>query len=202
MRANLDLKATLQGVVRDSYKSSHVSHYVNSEGDAPMWSVFESISLGNLSRLSRCLRSDIEQGVLNDIGISGEQAKTVADLIEVIRPLRNCIAHNNVIHDARFSQAVLYKSNVSVVRAGELIDSKTDLGYAPQFNSIVDYMVLVCMLLSYLTQRKTPARKFVRECREVLDKLERDVGVDMYMKIVGSGDRQKLDAALRFVSSR
>jgi len=57
-------------------------------------------------------------------------------------------------------------------------------------------------LLSYLTQRKTPARKFVRECREVLDKLERDVGVDMYMKIVGSGDRQKLDAALRFVSSR
>ena len=58
------------------------------------------------------------------------------------------------------------------------------------------------MPMVYLTRRKSGARRFVRECQELLASLKDDIGMSMYMKIVGSGDRQKLDAALRFVANR
>lgn len=203
MRDNLRLKATLQATVRDSYKQPHVRHYVDREGDAPMWSVFESMSLGTLSLLARCLRPDIEAMAARDVGIPEASGRVLADVVEVIRPLRNCIAHNNVIFDARFSQAVRYGGgNASVAMAGALVRDQTGLGYAPEFRSIVDYVVFLAMLLFWLTRRKGDARRFVRECRRALDGLRADVGIDMYMKIVGSGDRQKLDAALAFVSAR
>lgn len=85
--------------------------------------------------------------------------------------------------------------------AGALIETETCLGYEPQFNSIVDYALFLTILATLLTRRKTNGRRFVRECRKALDSLKADVGIDMYMKIVGSGDRQKLDAALSFISN-
>ena len=140
--------------------------------------------------------------VLGDIGLAGYDHHTVADIIEVVRPLRNCIAHNAVIFDARFSQAVSHGQARPVAAAGAIIEAETDLSYAPQFNSIVDYVLFLAMLVAMLTRRKTDARRFVREGRRELDTLKAIVGIDMYMKIVGSGDRQKLDAAMRFISGR
>lgn len=200
MRRKLDLKSTLHGVVRESYKSSHVSHYINRDDDVPMWSVFESMSLGNLSRLARCLKPEIEGEILDDMGIPTSQPGMIADIIEVIRPLRNCIAHNGVIFDARFSQAVIHGHAGPIAVAGALVKRETSLSYEPQFNSIVDYVVFISMLIALITRRKTDARRFVKECRDALAALQEGVGIDMYMKIAGSGDRQKLDAALGFVA--
>lgn len=58
------------------------------------------------------------------------------------------------------------------------------------------------MLVAYLTRLKSDAKRFVKECGNALDTLKDDIGIDMHMKAVGSGDRQKLTAALQFASSR
>lgn len=201
MRRNLELKATLQSIVRVAYRSPHMSHYINREGDASMWSVFESMSLGNLSRVASSLNDEIGTEVLNQLGMVHAYGNMVADLIELLRPLRNAIAHNNVIFDARFLQAVRGGDKAAVERAGFRIDFETGLGYEPAFNSIVDYMMLVCILEVYLTGRKADPSRFLAECCAALDGLRADIGIDVYMKIVGSGDRQKLDATAKFVAS-
>lgn len=59
------------------------------------------------------------------------------------------------------------------------------------FNSIIDYIVLLAYLLTLLTHQKKRSRDFLRKCLRELEKLESAVGVDTYMMIVGSGDRQK-----------
>ena len=82
-------------------------------------------------------------------------------------------------------------SAASRLGLGELLDEDLSIGYRLNFNSIIDYIVLLAYLLTLLTHQKKRSRDFLRKCLRELEKLESAVGVDTYMMIVGSGDRQK-----------
>ena len=121
-----------------------------------------------------------------------ENPGIVINIVETIRPLRNAVAHNGAVFDSRFSQSVKYpKTDRNLAAVGELLDEDLSIGYRLNFNSIIDYIVLLAYLLTLLTHQKKRSRDFLRKCLRELEKLESAVGVDTYMMIVGSGDRQK-----------
>lgn len=192
MREKLKLKSQLQNIVRRSYKNDLVKHYVDRDDDAPVWSIFEVMTLGDLTSVCRSLPDETLAEIASDLGFSHANPGIVVDIVETIRPLRNAVAHNGVVFDSRFSQSVKYTNpDRNLAAVGELLDEDLSIGYRLNFNSIVDYIVLLAYLLTLLTYQKKRSREFLRKCLRELEKLESAVGVDTYMMIVGSGDRQK-----------
>ncbi len=193
MREKLKLKSQLQNIVRRSYKNDLVKHYVDRDDDAPVWSIFEVMTLGDLTSVCRSLPDETLAEIASDLGFSHANPGIVVDIVETIRPLRNAVAHNGAVFDSRFSQSVKYTNpDRNLAAVGELLDEgHFSIGYRLNFNSIVDYIVLLAYLLTLLTHQKKRSREFLRKCLRELEKLESAVGVDTYMMIVGSGDRQK-----------
>lgn len=178
--------------MRRSYKNDLVKHYVDRDDDAPVWSVFEVMTLGDLTSVCRSLPDEILADIASDLGLLHANPGIVINIVETIRPLRNAVAHNGAVFDSRFSQSVKYpKTDRNLAAVGELLDEDLSIGYRLNFNSIIDYIVLLAYLLTLLTHQKKRSRDFLRKCLRELEKLESAVGVDTYMMIVGSGDRQK-----------
>lgn len=203
MLNKLQLKTTLIGIVKNRYSDSHVKHYVDRDDDAPLWSIFESMTLGNLYKLCQSLPPQTTQVILKDIGFDGSNLELLASIIETLRPLRNAIAHNLVVFDARFSpHAKLEKQNKHLHITGALLKNELGLSYEPRFDTLIDYISLVTIIGFKVSQRTTPARSFLRDCRNLLRDLQEEIGTDRYIRIVGTGDRQKLVATERYLMSR
>ncbi len=159
-----------------------------------------TISLGNLSLLCRCVPAPTAMGSLDDMGLPGDNPALLPALVESVRPLRNAVAHNQVVFDARFSQASMYKpASPDLTLAGQVLESRLSLPVRPAFNSIVDYMLLVALLRERLSKRKRPSLAFMQGCTRLLSAFELHMGVDRYMQIVGSGDRQKLARIMEYL---
>ena len=202
MKEKLKLKSQLQNIVKQSYKNTLVKHYVDRDDDAPVWSIFEVMTLWDLTSVCKSLPDETLVKITDDLGIPLADTYIVIDIIETIRPLRNSVAHNGAIFDSRFSQRVKYPNpDKNLIAVGDLLDNELSIGCRLNFNSIVDYIVLLAYLLTLLTRQKKRSRDFLRKCLRELEKLEDAVGVDTYMKIVGSGDRQKFGFIEGFIKS-
>lgn len=197
----LKLKSQLQNIVRQRYKHAFMKHYVDRDDDVPIWSVFEVMTLGELAHLCKNLPDATLIAVTRDLGISSVDTRVIVSIIETLRPLRNAIAHNGVIFDSRFSQQVQPpRQNQALNLIGDLLDKELSIGYTLPFNSIVDYIVLLSYLLTLLTHRKTRPREFLQRSAKALTALKTNVGINTYMKIVGSGDKQKLNLVQNFIT--
>lgn len=202
MKEKLQLKSQLHNIVRQRYKYAYIEHYIDRDDDAPIWAIFESMTLGELANVCKNLSDDVLVKIACDLGVSSTNTNIVVSVIEVVRPLRNAIAHNGAVFDARFSQNVCYSDPSNHLNAvGDLLDEKLTIGYRIMFNSIVDYVIFLTYLLTLLTHRKTQSKDFLKKCIKMLGRLEAAVGVDTYMKIIGSGDRQKIEFAKKFIDA-
>lgn len=197
IKQKLRLKSDLTNIVKNRYSENHIKHFVDHYDDAPLWSIFESMTLGNLSQLCQSLPAATMNLILEDLGLKGEDVKTLPSIIETLRPLRNAVAHNLVVFDARFSQAVKgTQGRQHLKTAGNLLRQRLKLTYAPEFNNVIDYICLVAVVRNLISGRSTPSKTFLNKAIKLLNNIEDTIGVDRYFKIVGSGDRQKLDATL------
>ena len=94
-------------------KRPPISHYTSNSRDVPIWVLFEVLTLGEFGQLYACLSNDIKSSIYDNLGMpqrvwdkTRSNAVNTEDfflgLLNAFKELRNSVAHNNVIVDARF----------------------------------------------------------------------------------------------------
>lgn len=89
---------------RKSPIARHHKKYPNDKY-APVWKVIEYMTLGATITLYRALRSpEMQKQVANEMGL--KYSKVFKNYIDLVKDLRNCCAHGNVIFDFRPSDSI------------------------------------------------------------------------------------------------
>ena len=170
--------------------------------------VLETLTLGEFSAIYSCLTEDLKSSIYKRLDLPARsddpkaQKKDRTDillaLLRVLASLRNSVAHNNVVLDARF--LIRNEPNKYVK---EYLGSEFGIGVVP-FNCIADCMLLTVFFMTALGYSKTERKRFVAEYERVLDSYydESKVPPAIFHQMVGKSDSLKIKAALKYISRR
>ena len=92
-------------ISRDYGKRFIVNHYYDKDQPLPIWAIFELISLGEFGTFVDCLDQNTRKKVSKSVGIKvayDRDGKLLPLIVYALKDLRNAVAHNNTIFDARF----------------------------------------------------------------------------------------------------
>lgn len=169
-RNYLSLRTKVDKTIASDYKKDGmVAHYIHHNKSVPLWAYFELISLGDLSYLIKCLSEETRTMVCKELGIYDGRfpSMVLVDCLYLIKDLRNAVAHNHIIFDARFRTGGLTKKLIAFLSNFlGLEDEKA------QFNSITDYMLLICNLLLVLGFPKAEYKEFLSDYKKVIISLK------------------------------
>jgi len=163
----LNLQNSIQASLANAYRKNNpkITHFYNNprRSDVPLWALFEIMNMGDFGYLLSCLTYDVRDDISKRLGLNlsadtGRQL--VYKYIYTLKDLRNAIAHNAVIFDARFR-------NIDPTRAMKqclINEIKTP---NVSFKTIGDYIVLMCYYLKMLCVSKTEQKAFIRDFERI-----------------------------------
>ena len=100
-------------LLRDySNKRQTICHFLDKNNPVPIWTVFESLALGEFIALFKSCNLNVKIYVSKILKIPtnfDSDGKIIEFMCNALIDLRNAIAHNNPIFDIRFKKAMLIK---------------------------------------------------------------------------------------------
>lgn len=120
-------------ISRDYGKRFIVNHYYDKDQPLPIWAIFELISLGEFGTLVDCLDQNTGKKVSKIVGIKvayDRDGKLLPLIVYALKDLRNAVAHNNTIFDARFKTG---KVSTSIFNTIVYTDSRTKLNLLKKY---------------------------------------------------------------------
>ena len=175
----LNLETMIQHNLTKAYRADNpvISHFYNNVGhsDVPIWALFEIFTMGDFGFLLSCMKYDIRDDISKRLGLNvaaDTNRELVYRYIYALKDLRNAIAHNSVIFDARFR-----KSNPSKAMEKCLVQ-EIGLNYI-NFKTIGDYIILICYYLKLLGVRASEIKAFVREYLKLTNFYKRSVSASV-----------------------
>lgn len=106
LRNNIYSKISNRYGFEGKKENQMVRHFYDRGQDVPVWVVFELMFLDELGRFFLCLNESTRKEILNALNMVDHSSDTnstvLGDLILTIKALRNAVAHNNIVFDARF----------------------------------------------------------------------------------------------------
>ena len=157
-------------ISRDYGKRFIVNHYYDKDQPLPIWAIFELISLGEFGTFVDCLDQNTRKKVSKSVGIKvayDRDGKLLPLIVYALKDLRNAVAHNNTIFDARF------KTGKVSLRISKCISAETGINNIT-FESIVDYVILISFMMKLIEcQRRKLWHLFVCSKRTVKNLGER-----------------------------
>ena len=119
-------------ISRDYGKNNIINHYYDADKPVPIWAIFEILSLGEFGNLFKCLnlstRIKISKSVGINIGMDAD-GRLIEKIVFIVKDLRNSVAHNNTIFDARFSNRPITPRHIAKKKRSE-----TDLSNSNKFS--------------------------------------------------------------------
>ena len=182
-------------ISRDYGKNNIIVHYYDKDEPVPIWAIFEILSLGEFGNLVACLNINTRQAISSSIGINravDNDGKMIEKIVFCLKDLRNAIAHNNTIFDTRFKTGKI--SN----RIASYISSETRLRNI-NFNSILDYVILVSFMLKILKRNKSEILAFIQQFENAYETLRKNVPTNIYSKIIFTDTKTKLNLFKNFL---
>lgn len=164
-------KLKLEGMIHTNltkaYRSDNpkITHFYDSisYSGVPLWALFEIMTMGDFGFLLSCLNYDVRNDISHQLGINvsaDTDRQLVYKYIYTLKDLRNAIAHNDVVFDARFRR-------IDPTRAmRRCLEIEIGLQYV-NFKTIGDYIILMCYFLKMLGVTKTEIRAFIREYERI-----------------------------------
>lgn len=184
-----------------------IKHFTDQSRAVPMWALLETLTLGEFSTIYSCLTAELKDAIYRRLGMplrshaSNGPKKDSTDLLlallRVLASLRNSVAHNNVVLDARF--LIRNAPNRYVKKyLGQVF------GIDPvPFSQIADCMLLVVFFMSALGYPKTERKRFVTEYAKALDEYSAGrLPAEIYRMMIGCSDDLKIKAALAHVAKK
>lgn len=176
-------------------KNKIVKHFYSRDNYVPIWGIFEIITLGQFAELISSLDTITKKNISNELQlISALDTKFEfpEDIIYILKDLRNSVAHNGVIFDARFKNM----KPSSALKEYLKCELQTDDIY---FNTIVDYFILMVILLKKLGTQKKELLKFISDFNDILEKLRKQIDISVFNKIALTNKSKKINDLLNYI---
>lgn len=165
----LNLQKTIQHILASAYKKNNpkIAHYYNNIGysDVPLWSLFEILMMGDFGFLLSCLKFDIREDISKKLNLNlscDTDRELIFKYIYTLKDLRNAIAHNSVVFDARFCNTKI----TNAMKQCLILD--IGLPYI-NFKTIGDYIILMCYYMKNLKVPKKEITSFIRKFEKLTD---------------------------------
>lgn len=195
-------RMTLKGkinnaLLRDySNKKQTVNHFFNADQPIPIWAIFESLTLGEFGTFFACSNSNVKlktSSILHLPSNIDTDGKITEYIIYAIKDLRNAIAHNNTIFDARFQTSTINNRLVFLL--------ETEVGITGlDFKYIYAYIVLITYVLRKMGETKTSCKHFITEFIDCTDSLRKQISPNICNQILGTQQRAHLRQLQNFIS--
>ncbi len=196
IKKRLDLRNHIYQALSRYYQSKLViQHFYHKDRNVPIWAIFEVISLGEFGNFIACLNKDTKLDISKSLGLNKgfDTNGTLTELIiYTVKDLRNAVAHNDMIFDTRFKNA---KVNQTIIKC---LENDTKISNI-DFNTIVDYLILICYLLKKMATPKAEIRKMVSQFVNTTELLRKRIPIGIYSKIVYTNTREKLKRLERYI---
>lgn len=202
-----ELSYLAQKVSKQSVRDGEpvIKHFTDQSRRVPIWALMETLTLGEFSAVYSCLTDKLKDEIYRHLGMPkrnrgvNSQKKDKTDLLlallRVLASLRNSVAHNNVILDARF--LIRNEPNKYVK---EYLGDEFGIDPVP-FSQIADCMLLVVHFLSVLGYSKTERKRFVSKYGKILSEYDsRKLPAEIYRQMIGRSDSLKIKAALAYIA--
>lgn len=184
-----------------------IKHFTDQSRGVPIWALMETLTLGEFSTIYSCLTNDLKDAIYDRLSMpkrshgQGAQKKDKTDLflalLRVLANLRNSVAHNNVILDARF---LIRNTPNKYVK--EYLGQEFGINPVP-FSQIADCMLLVVFFTSALGYSKTERKRFVTEYEKILNEYHsHKLPPNVYQLMIGKSDNLKIKAALDYIAKK
>lgn len=198
----LNLQKNIQATINRCYEKDNprISHFYNTNttyNEVPIWAVFEVITMGDLGSLLSCLLLKVRASISREIKIDiskDTNCELVYEFIFLLKDLRNSIAHNSVIFDARFNEKDAKKVAKNYFPKIMNIDNVS-------FTSIVDYVILVSYLLLCLGKNKRQVSKFLTAFDVIIQTYKKIVSPNVYGKAIPKDIDYKMKALRKYIKN-
>jgi len=166
-----------------------VTHYYDGPGESvPLWALFEVSTLGHFARFLEQFSFDALERVARSWGLQRKDAELVPHLVLAVAELRNAVAHNGIVFDARFASARVRRE------VGGLL--VREMGFASRlsvdFRTITDYLALVALLSVGLRFNKRDVHGATGTFSALADQLRAQVHQRVFDQIVHTDNRAKV----------
>ena len=170
-KAKLNLENHIQGAILRAYNNNNpqITHFYNTDEKSyvPLWALFEILTLGDFANLLSCLTFNTREHISSDLGMNNSSIDSNRELIYnyiyILKDLRNAVAHNAVVFDTRFRKFDPSKA------MKKFLQQEFNLPDPVNFETIDDYVILICYYLKILKVSKTEIRAFLREFEHITD---------------------------------
>lgn len=163
----LILQENIHRNIAKNYKRGNpiVTHFYDSikYNSIPLWALFEILMLGDFGTLLSCLTFNTRDAITKEIGFNlscDTNRELIYKYIFTLKDLRNAVAHNDIVFDARFNKSSPSKAMKSCIIK--------DVGVPYiNFQTIGDYIILISYYLKLLKVPKTEIKAFIREFNKI-----------------------------------
>lgn len=136
--------------------------------------------MGEFGTFLSCLTPTVRKDISAELGISSHfdtNAELVYKYIFIIKDLRNAIAHNSVVFDARFRRVDPSKA------MKKTLEDTFNLQYV-NFKTIGDYVVLILYYMQILHVSKRKQRSFIQTFRKITEKYQNNVSASVISTVI------------------
>ena len=140
-------------------------------------------------------RMNLRNKVSKSVGIKvayDRDGKLLPLIVYALKDLRNAVAHNNTIFDARF------KTGKVSLKISKCISAETGINNIT-FESIVDYVILISFMMKLLECPKKKIMAFIRLFEKDCEELRGKVSTSIFNTVVYTDTRTKLNLLKKYL---
>lgn len=172
----LKLQSMIHSNITKEYskKNKKITHFFNNitYSNIPLWSIFEILTMGDfgflLSNLTLTMRDKISRAIGFRLSTDTNR-ELIYKYVYTLKDLRNAIAYNDVIYDARF------KGIDPSPAMRQCLIQEFNLQYV-NFRDIIDYIALIVYFQKLLFVSKSEQKSLIKEFVDITEQYINAVG--------------------------
>lgn len=190
----------IQSILLDQYKSRNtkITHfYDNHASEVPIWALFEVMMLGQFGKLLASFTIAARDRISHSLGIGVQfdtNRKLLSNYIYLLKDLRNAVAHNGIVFDARF------KSFNATRSMSSYMVHYFNLPFV-NFDTIGDYIILISWFLKTLCVPKKEILSFIKQYEKLVVDVRQNVNTRVEYAIVPANLSGRLSQLKLVISS-
>ena len=194
------LQKMIQSILLDQYKSRNtkITHfYDNHASEVPIWALFEVMMLGQFGKLLASFTIAARDKISHSLGIGIQfdtNRKLLSNYIYLLKDLRNAVAHNGIVFDARF------KSFNATRSMSSYMVHYFNLPFV-NFDTIGDYIILISWFLKTLCAPKKEILFFIKQYETLVADVRQKVNTRVEYAIVPANLSGRLSQLKLVISS-
>ncbi|MCX7715392.1 MAG: Abi family protein [Clostridia bacterium] len=173
-----------------------IEHFYNRDRNVPIWAIFEILTLGDFKNFVLCLNRECRMAISKSLNLykpCDKNGTLIEEIISALKDLRNSVAHNNVVFDARF------QSGEGVDEAlKECLRAEMNLKTQVDFEKIDDYIILIVYMLTRFTVPKTEINHFIKAFECAVEDLKKHIPANLFNQIVNPDTADKIENMKQF----